>query len=76
MHYVSCDSVKVKVLVTLCYPMDCSLPGSSVHGIRQAKILEWVAMTFSRVSSPSGIKPGFPALQADSLLSEPLGKPG
>ena len=36
---------------TLCYPMDCSLPGSSVHGILQARILEWVAMSFSRGSS-------------------------
>ena len=48
--------VKVKVLVTwscptLCDPMDCSLPGSSVHGILQARILEWVAMPFSRGSS-------------------------
>ena len=34
--------------VTLCYPMDCSLPGSSVHGILQARILEWVAMRYSR----------------------------
>ena len=32
-----------------CYPMDCRLPGSSVHGIFQARILEWVAMSFSRV---------------------------
>ena len=36
---------------TLCYPMDCSLPGSSVHGIFQARILEWVAISFSRGSS-------------------------
>ena len=36
---------------TLCNPMDCSLPGSSVHGILQAKILEWVAMLSSRGSS-------------------------
>ena len=41
--------VKVKVLVTqsyltLCYPMDCSLPGSSLHGILQARVLEWVAI--------------------------------
>ena len=36
---------------TLCYPMDCSLPGSSVHGIFQARILEWVATSFSRGSS-------------------------
>ena len=37
--------------LTLCYPMDCSLPGSSVHGILQAKTLEWVAIPFSRGSS-------------------------
>ena len=48
---------KVEVLVaqlclTLCDPMDCSLPGSSVHGILQARILEWVAISFSRGSSP------------------------
>ena len=36
---------------TLCDPMDCSLPGSSVHGIFQARILEWVAISFSRRSS-------------------------
>ena len=46
----------VKVLVsqlcpTLCDPMDCSLPGSSVHGILQARILQWVAISFSRGSS-------------------------
>ena len=34
--------------LTLCNPMDCSLPDSSVHGIFQAKILEWVALPFSR----------------------------
>ena len=47
---------KVKVLVaqtclTLFYPLDHSLPGSSVHGILQARILEWVAISFSRGSS-------------------------
>ena len=48
----------MKVLVTqscltLCDPMDCSPPGSSVHGILQARILEWVAIPFSRESSQS-----------------------
>ena len=38
--------------LTLCDPMDCSPPGSSVHGIHQAGILEWVAMPSSRGSSP------------------------
>ena len=37
--------------LTLCDPMDCSLPGSSVHGILQARILEWVTISFSRGSS-------------------------
>ena len=36
---------------TLCDPMDCNLPGSSVHGIFQARVLEWVAISFSRGSS-------------------------
>ena len=36
---------------TLCDPMDCSPPGSSVHGILQARTLEWVAISFSRASS-------------------------
>ena len=39
------------VLVALCDPMDYSPPGSSVHGILQARILEWVAIPFSRGSS-------------------------
>ena len=44
--------VKVKSLsLTLCDPMGCSPPGSSVHGILQARILEWVAISFSRGSS-------------------------
>ena len=38
-------------VLTLCDPMNCSLPGSSLHGIFQARILEWVAISFSRRSS-------------------------
>ena len=37
--------------LTLCNPMDCSLPGASVHGIFQARVLQWVAISFSRGSS-------------------------
>ena len=37
--------------LTLCDPMDCGLPGSSVHGTFQARILEWVAVSYSRGSS-------------------------
>ena len=51
-----CKLVKVKVLVaklrpTLCHPMDCSLPTSSIHVILQARMLEWVAIPFFRGSS-------------------------
>ena len=35
--------------LTLCNPLNCSLPGSSVHGILQARILEWVAISLSKV---------------------------
>ena len=51
--FSKCSPVCVCVLViesclTLLHPMDCSLPDSSVHGILQARILEWVAIPFSR----------------------------
>ena len=39
-----------QLCLTLCNPMDCNLPGSSIHGILQARILEWVAMPSSRAS--------------------------
>ena len=59
--------MEVEVLVaqlcpTLCDPMDYSPPGSSVSGILQARILEWVAVPFSRVSSNPGIEPRSPTL--------------
>ena len=47
------------------------MPDSSVHGILQARILEWVAISFSRDLPDPGIEPWSPALQADSLPSEP-----
>ena len=43
--------VSLSVVLTLCDPMDCSPPGSSVHGILQVRILEWVTIPFSRGSS-------------------------
>ena len=73
--------MKVQVLVvarlcpTLRDPMDCSPPGSSVHRILQARILEWVAMPTPRGSSQPRDDPTSPELQADSLLSEPPGNP-
>ena len=54
MKWVTFMEVKVldaQLCLTLCNPMDRSLPGSSVHGILQARILEWVAISFSRGSS-------------------------
>ena len=46
-HVYVCMSVAQPCL-TLCYPMNCSPPGSSVYGILQARIVEWVALPFSR----------------------------
>ena len=43
--------VQVKAFPTLCDPMDCSLSGFSVHGIFQARVLGWIAISFSRGSS-------------------------
>ena len=57
---------------TLCDPVDCSLPGFSVHGILQARILEWVAISFSRgSSSPRDRTRVSHILEADALTSEP-----
>ena len=63
--------------LTLCMdPTDCSPPGSSVHGILQAKIQEWVAISSSRGSSwHRDATPLLHCRQADSLPSEPPGKP-
>ena len=49
-HYCVCV-LDTQLCPTLCDPMDCSLPGSSDHGILQARILEWLAMPFSWASS-------------------------
>ena len=53
--------------------MDCSPPGFSVHRILQSRILEWVAVPFSKGSSYPRVKLWSPALQADSLPSKPPG---
>ena len=49
--YFACAYLVIKSCATFCNPMDCSLPGSPVHGISQARILEWVAISFFRGSS-------------------------
>ena len=76
-----CVCVCVYVLVaqlcpTLCDPIDDSSPGSSVHGILQARMPEWVAFSSPGDLLNPGIEPwdpnpGSPALQADSLPAEP-----
>ena len=67
----------LQLCLTLCDPVDYILPGSSVHGILQARILEWVAMPSSGDLPNPGIErtsPSSPALQVDSLPAELLGK--
>ena len=45
------ESEVAQSCLTLCGPVDCSPPGSSIHGVLQARTLEWVAISFSRGSS-------------------------
>ena len=47
LHESESESEVVQSCPTLCDPVDCSLPGSPVHGILQARKLEWVAISFS-----------------------------
>ena len=60
---------------TFCDPTDCSLPAYSVHGIFQARILEWVAIPSPKYLPDIGVNLHLLHGQADSLPSEPLGKP-
>ena len=78
-YIIHCACVHAQLLhscPTLCNSMNCSPPGSSVHGILQARILEWVVMPFSRGSSQPRFEPRSPSLQADSLPTEPSLKVG
>ena len=61
--------------LTLCDPVDNNPPGSSVHGIVQARILKWLPRPPPEDIPNPGIESRFPTLQADSLPSEPAGKP-
>ena len=64
--------------LTLCNPMGCRTQGSSVHGIFQARILEWVAISSSRGSPNPGIDPASPvslAMTWGFFAAEPHGKP-
>ena len=59
--------IKTQLCLTLCEPIDGSPPGSSVHGILQARILDWVAMSSSRGSSQPRDRSRSPAVHAHSL---------
>ena len=65
----------IQSCLTLCDPMDCSPLSSSVHGILQARILEWIAMPSSRGSSQPRDRTQVSHIALDSLPSEPPGKP-
>ena len=60
--FVKVKSEVAHLCPTLCDPMDCSLPGSSVHGIFQVIVLEWIAISFSGNLPDPGIEPRSPAL--------------
>ena len=64
-----------KSCLTLCDPMDCCPPGSSVHGILQARILEWVAISFSRGSSWPRVRTLVSCIVGRFFTTEPPGKP-
>ena len=59
---------------TLCDPMDCSSPGSSVHGIFQARILKWLPFSPPRDHLEPGIEPKSPALAGGFFTTESPGK--
>ena len=64
--------------LTLCDPLECSLPGSSVHGIFQARMLEWVVTYFSRGSSPPRDRARTSSIFCTAgrfFTAEPLGSP-
>ena len=65
-----------KVVSDFCDPMDCSPPGFSVHGISQARILEWVAISFSRGFFPTqGSNLHLLTLGGGFFMAEPPEKP-
>ena len=71
----SCCCLVSKLCLTLCDPMDCNPPGSSVHGTLQAEMLDWVAISFSRGIFPTqGLSLWLLNWQVDST-TEPPGKP-
>ena len=70
-----CSYLLARSNLTLCNPMDCSPPGSSVHGILQARILKWVAISSSRVSSQPRDQTRVSRVAGEFFTAEPPGKP-
>ena len=71
------DHLSAQSCSTLCDPMDCSLPGFSVHEILQSRILEWEAIPFSSDFPDPGMEPAYltsPALAGRFVTTEPPGK--
>ena len=70
-----CVCAVAQLYLTLCDPKDCHPPGSSVQGVSQARILEWVAISFSRGSSRYGepVSPLLPALVGGFFTTVPPG---
>ena len=73
--YLMCIGLVTSVSLTLCNPMDCSPPGSSVHGILQARMLEWVVMPSSRGSSLPRDRTCGSCLASRFFTAEPPGQP-
>ena len=67
-----CCCLVTKSCPSLCDPKDCSPPGASIHGVSQARIPEWVAISFSR---HQGSNPKSPASAGRFFKAEPSGKP-
>ena len=64
-----------RLCLALCDLVDCNLPGFSVHGISQVGILEWVAISFSRGSSPPTGQTHISCIAGGFFTTEPSGKP-
>ena len=73
--YLTVCCLVTKLCPTFCNPMDCSPPGSSVHGISQARFLEWVAFPPPGNLPNPGIEPESPALAGEFFTAEPPRKP-
>ena len=73
-----CSCSVTQLCLTLCEPVDCSPPGSSVHGIFQTRILGWITISSSKDPPHPGIKPtslASPAQASRFFTTEPSGKP-